>query len=264
MMRIALAQLISGPEPEENLALIEDFAARAAAAGAELTIFPEATMRCFGLPLASIAEPVDGPWANQVREIAGRHQLIVVTGMFCPSGDGRLTNTLLVTGNGVEAHYDKIHIFDAYGFAESDTVAPGAEPVLIEVSGVKVGLTTCYDVRFPHLYTRLADQGAELICISASWGAGPGKVDQWDLLVRARALDSTSFIAACGQADPATRGIAPRGGAPTGVGHSAVISPGGEVLSRAGTEPELLIVDIDPAQVAETRRILPVLANRRI
>ncbi len=263
-MRIALAQLISSPEPEDNLALIEDHSSRAAAAGADLVVFPEATMRRMGLPLAPIAEPVDGPWANRVRKIAERHGLVLIAGMFCPSDDGRITNTLLVTGNGVEAHYDKIHLFDAYGFAESDTVAPGSEPVVIEVAGIKVGLTTCYDVRFPNLYTRLAELGAELVCVSASWGAGAGKVDQWDVLVRARALDSTVFIAACGQADPASQGVDRNGSAPTGVGHSAVVSPSGEVLVRAGSEPELLIIDIDPGLVGRTRTVLPVLDNRRI
>src|SRR3712207_9475310 len=98
-------------------------------------------------------------------------------------------------------------LFDAYGFAESDTVAPGDKPVVIEIGGAQVGLSTCYDLRFPGLYTTLADAGAELTVVAASWGAGPGKVEQWELLARARALDATTFVAACGQADPATVGV---------------------------------------------------------
>ena len=105
--------------------------------------------------------------------------------------------------------YDKIHLFDAFGFAESDTVAPGDEPVTIEVDGLTVGLATCYDLRFPGLFQLLADRGATLVVVPASWGAGPGKREQWDLLVRARALDSTTFVAACGQADPTTVGRDP-------------------------------------------------------
>jgi predicted amidohydrolase len=127
-----------------------------------------------------------------------------------------------------------------------------------------VGLATCYDVRFPRLFTTLADRGAEIICLCASWGAGPGKVEQWQLLSRARALDSTTFIAAVGQADPATVGVTRSGTAPTGVGHSALISPRGEVLQSLGAEPDLLVVDVDAADVEGVRREIPVLANRRL
>nr|MBA3528030.1 hydrolase [Propionibacteriaceae bacterium] len=118
-------------------------------------------------------------------------------------------------------------------------------------------------VRFPGLFTTLADRGAQLICVCASWGAGPGKLEQWELLVRARALDSTTFVAAVGQADPATAGSALSGNAPTGVGHSLVVSPSGEVLERLGAETGLLVADIDPERLTELRQQLPVLANRR-
>ena len=104
-------------------------------------------MRRFGLPLAEIAEPVDGPWAQRLRKIAEHHQLVIVAGMFTPSGDGRVKNTLRAVGPDVDAHYDKVHLFDAFGFRESDTVAAGAEPVMITVGDAKVGLTTCYDVQ---------------------------------------------------------------------------------------------------------------------
>ena len=97
----------------------------------------------------------------------------------------------------------------------------------------------------------------------ASWGAGPGKLDQWRLLTRARALDSTSYVAACGQADPATTGERVVGSAPRGVGASALVSPSGEVLADLGAEPGMLVVDVDPAAVAQVRATLPVLANRR-
>ena len=263
-LRVAVAQMLSGPDPEENLEIVGTYAAEAAGNGAQLVVFPEATMRRFGLPLADIAEPADGPWSQQLRKIAEHHQLVVVAGMFTPGDAGRVRNTLRAVGPGVDEHYHKIHLFDAFGFRESDTVAPGTESVMIRVGGTKVGLTTCYDVRFPGLYVRLAEQGAEVICLAASWGAGPGKVEQWQLLTRARALDSTSYLIAAGQADPAAAGnSASPGNAPTGVGYSAVISPRGEVLRSLGPEPGLLVADLDLDAVAEARTAIPVLANRR-
>lgn len=263
-LRVAAAQLVSGADPGQNLTQVAGYAARAAAAGAQLLVCPEATMRCFGLPLAEIAEPEDGPWARGLAEIAARHDLVVAAGMFCPAADGRVRNVLRAVGPGVDAAYAKIHLYDAYGFRESDTVAPGEEPVLITVGGVRVGLTVCYDVRFAGLYTRLAELGAEIVCVAASWGAGPGKVDQWRLLNRARALDCTSIVVAAGQADPLTLGQPRRGTAPTGTGFSLAAGPSGEVLAELGAEPGLLVVDCDLRQVAEARRALPVLANRRI
>jgi deaminated glutathione amidase len=262
-LRVALAQILSGVDPQENLELVASQTAAAAEQDAQLVIFPEATMRRFGLPLAEIAEPVDGPWAQQLRKIADHHQLVVVAGMFTPSGDGRVKNTLRCVGAGVDAHYDKIHLFDAFGFHESDTVAGGAEPVMITIGETKIGLTTCYDVRFPGLYLKLAELGAQVMCVAASWGAGPGKVEQWQLLTRARALDCTSYVVAAAQADPAAAGIALHGRAPTGVGYSAAISPRGEVLRSLGAKPGLLVADLDLDLVEETRAAIPVIANRR-
>ena len=272
-IRVAVAQVLSGSDPEENLELVASRVGKAAKNGAQLVIFPEATMRRFGLPLVEVAERVDGPWSQQLGKIAEHHQVVVVAGMFTPSTDGRVRNTLRALGPGVDAYYDKIHLFDAFGFRESDTVASGGEPVIITVGETKVGLTTCYDVRFPGLYIRLAELGAQVICVAASWGAGGGKVEQWQLLTRARALDSTSYLLAAGQADPAAAGVtfAGRGerseqsnAAPTGVGYSAVISPRGEVLQSLGAEPGLLVADLDLDLVDQTRAAIPVLANRRM
>lgn len=261
-MRIALAQIVSTPSPAENLELVATQVAAAAAAGARVVVFPEATMCCFGVRLGPVAEPLDGPWAGRVRELAERSGLTVVAGMFTPARDGRVHNTLLATGGGVEAHYDKIHLFDAFGFAESDTVAAGDRTVTIVVDGVTVGLATCYDLRFPGLFQKLGDAGAQLVVAPASWGAGPGKREQWDLLVRARALDSTCVVAACDQADPASVGR-DRGKAPTGIGASVVASPFGEVVAQLGAEPGLLVTDVDLEQVRAARAAIPVLANRR-
>ncbi|MBX5487723.1 MAG: carbon-nitrogen hydrolase family protein [Mycolicibacterium hassiacum] len=262
-MRIALAQILAGTDPTANLELVDDHTRRAAAAGARLVLFPEATMCRFGVPLAPIAEPFDGPWAERVRAIADRHGVVVVAGMFVPAGthEGRprVTNTLIATGGGVDARYDKIHLYDAFGFTESKTVAPGREPVVITVDGVTVGLSLCYDVRFPELYVELARRGAELITVHASWGAGPGKLDQWTLLARARAIDTSAFVAAVDQAYPGDE-IAATG--PTGVGGSLVASPYGEVLASAGNDPQLLVVDVDVAAAAKARDTVAVMHNR--
>ena len=258
-MRIALAQLSSSAEPATNLELVEDFTRRAAEAGARLVLFPEATMCRFGVPLGPVAEPLDGPWASGVRAIAARFGIVVVAGMFCPSDDGRVTNTLIATGAGVDANYHKIYLYDAFGFTESRTVAPGSEPVVIIVDGVGVGLTTCYDVRFPELYVELAQRGARLITVHASWGSGPGKLEQWTLLARARALDSTSVVAAVGQAYPGDE-LAAVG--PTGVGGSLVSSPTGAVWAAAGSEQKLLIADLDLDTVDAARDSIAVLRNR--
>src|ERR1700738_4658995 len=200
-MRIALAQIRPGTDPKENWRLFADDARRAADAGAALVVFPEATMCRFGVPLAPVAEPLDGPWASAVRSVAVDAGIVVVAGMFVPCPDGRVTNTVLATGPGVDTHYDKIHLYDAFGFTESRTVAPGRGPVVITVDGVGVGLSTCYDIRFPELFTTLARRGAQLITVSASWASGRGKLEQWTLLARARARGSTSYIAAARQAD---------------------------------------------------------------
>jgi predicted amidohydrolase len=258
-MRIALAQIQSGTEPSANLELVEEYSRRAADAGAAMVLFPEATMCRFGVPLKPVAEPLDGPWASGVRTIAEDSGLVVVAGMFCPSEDGRVTNTLVAAGRGIDEHYHKIHLYDAFGFAESRTVAPGFEPIVITVDGVGVGLTTCYDIRFPELFVELAQRGAQVITVHASWGSGPGKLDQWTLLARARALDSTSVVAAVGQAYPGDE-IAAAG--PTGVGGSLVCSPTGDVVAVAGADPHLLLVDVDLDPVEKARDAIAVLRNR--
>jgi len=260
-MRIALAQILSSTEPVANLELVEEYTRRAADAGATLVVFPEGTMCRFGVPLAPVAEPIHGPWADGVRRIAARAGITVLAGMFTPAPDGRVTNTLLATGPDVDTHYEKIHLYDAFGFTESQSVAPGRQPVVITVDGVGVGLTLSYDIRFPGLYTELADRGATVITVSASWGAGPGKLDQWTLLARARALDSTCFVAAAGQAYPGPE-LATSSKAPTGVGGSLVASPLGEVLASAGPDPQLVVTDIDVDSVESVRDTLAVLRNR--
>src|SRR6476469_5953554 len=221
-MRIALAQIRSGTEPEANLKLVEDYTRRAADAGASLVLFPEATMCRFGVSLSELAEPLDGPWADGVRRIASSAGITVIAGMFVPADDGRVTNTLIASGPGV-------------------------------------GLSLCDDIRFPELYVELARRGAQLITVHASWGSGPGKLEQWTLLARARALDTGSFVGAVGQAYPGDE-VAKLG--PTGVGGSIVASPYGEVVDSVGAEPSLLVSDIDTGAVQSVRDTIAVLRNR--
>ncbi|WP_433876030.1 carbon-nitrogen hydrolase family protein [Sinomonas atrocyanea] len=261
-MRIALAQLTTSRSIDDNLSLVRSTLTDAKRRHADLVVFPEATMRAFGNSLVDVAEPLDGPFAEAVRAAADEAGVAVVLGMFTPGEDGKVRNTLLVHGRGVDTHYDKIHLYDAFGFAESDTVTGGKEPVTFTLDGVTFGLATCYDVRFPDLFTANADDGAQIQIVCASWGAGPGKAEQWDLLVRARAVDSTSFVVAVGQSDPSAAGVEARYGAPTGIGRSAVVSPYGHLIERAGAGPETLYVDLDVAEVARAREALPVLANR--
>src|SRR6201991_1192406 len=258
-MRIALAQIKSGAEPTANLGLVDEHPPRAADAGASLVLFPEATMCRFGVPLAPIAEPLDGSWASAVRAIAERAGVVVVAGMFVPADDARVTNTLIATGPGVDTHYDKIYLYDAFGFAESKTVAPGHEAVTITVDGIVVGLTLCYDIRFPELYVELAQRGAQLITVHASWGTGPGKLEQWTLLARARAIDTTGIVAAVDQAYPGDE-LAAIG--PTGVGGSVVASAVGDVIASAGVDPQLLVADLDFDAAQKARETIAVLRNR--
>lgn len=268
-MRVALAQIITGRDLAGNLDILERYAREAKDSGAELVVFPEASMRAFGNSLTDIAEPLDGPWAGRVRELASELGLVIVAGMFTPGSSGedgrprKVRNTLLVTGQGADTSYDKIHLFDAFGFAESETVEAGQSPVSFQAGDLTFGLATCYDLRFPALFTANALGGAQVNIVCASWGSGPGKVDQWKLLARARAVDTTTYVLACGQGDPTTVGAEVRGNAPTGVGHSAVISPFGEILHELDGAPGLLFADLDPAVVKEARTKLPVLENRR-
>ncbi|SFQ36220.1 Predicted amidohydrolase [Amycolatopsis arida] len=263
MLRIALCQRTAEPEPSANLALIRVEVAAAAREGARVVVFPEAMMARFGVPLAPLAEPLDGPWARAVADVAAEHDVLVVAGMFTPAGE-RVRNTLLLTGLGVHIGYDKIHLYDAFGFRESDTVAGGAEPVTVDVDGVRLGVATCYDLRFPALFQALAERGAAAMLVPASWGAGEGKREQWELLVRARALDSGTWVLGCGQADPVATGVAVHPKAPTGIGYSTVADPFGQVRAQLGAAPDRLVVDIDPELAEKSRAATGVLANRRL
>lgn len=184
------------------------------------------------------------------------------------SAPGRVRNTLLVAGPDGVASYSKIHLFDAYDHKESHTIEPGTDPVTVEVDGVTVGLAICYDIRFPELFVRLAQQGAQVIVVPAAWGISEdpdvtaAKLESWRLLARARALDSTSWVVAVDQAHAPTAGVEEPEGHHFGKGHSLAVSPWGEVVAELGDGEGLQLVDIDLEQVDAARRALPVLQRR--
>ena len=255
-LRIALAQLTSGPDVDENLAAVTALIAEAAERGARLVVFPEATMACFGSRLSEVAEPLDGPFACGVRAAAASAGVIAVAGIFTPAGGGRVHNTLLITGPGIEASYHKIHLYDAFGSRESETVSPGASLVSIDALGTRIGFATCYDLRFADQFTDLGRRGARLVVVPASWGDGPGKDQQWDVLTRARAMDAQAYLAACDQA-----WTPPQGVRPLGIGLSRVADPFGTIVGQLDERAGLLVVDIDLARVDAARRQLPILAG---
>ncbi len=158
------------------------------------------------------------------------------------------------------AVYRKIHLFDALGYRESDSVAPGSELVVASLAGLRVGFMTCYDLRFPELARALAIAGADLLVLPAAWAAGPFKEEHWVTLVRARAIENTIWVAAAGQvpdpAEPPTR-------APTGIGRSLLVDPMGVVRLDLGIAADLGIGTVDTKQTASVRAMLPSLAGRR-
>ena len=258
-LTVAACQLSSTRDPRENLASVREFATRAAHAGAALAVFPEATMVSFDSPLAELAEPLDGEFATGVRAVAADLGLTLVVGMFEPADDGRVHNTLLATGPGVEAAYRKIHLYDAFGSRESDLVAPGTDITTLDLAlgegrSVRVGLATCYDVRFADQFTALGRAGAQVVVLPASWGEGPGKAEQWDVLTRARAMDAQAWFVACDQA-----WRPPQGSDALGIGRSAVLDPLGGVRARLDHRPDVLVTTVDLDLVEDVRARVPVL-----
>ncbi len=260
-MRVAVAQLASGLDRDENRRRSTTAVHEAAAAGAQLAVLPEAAMATFGPPgrdLSSTAEPVEGPFVTALHRAAQETGTTVVAGMFETSPfRGKVFNTVVaVAPGGLLGRYRKCHLFDALGWCESAQVVPGdpdADGLLcFEVGGAVCGVMTCYDLRFPEMARALVDRGATVLVESAHFVAGPGKADTWSTLVRARAIENTAYVAA--SAKPA----------PECVGHSMVVDPAGVVLGEldAGARGTV-VADLRPERVAEVREQLPVLANRR-
>ncbi|TNM41993.1 carbon-nitrogen hydrolase family protein [Nocardioides albidus] len=261
-LRLALVQAASALEPAANRDALARLTAEHAGPDtpADLVVLPEAYARDFGeagSDVSGYAEPVDGPFGTAVADAAAAAGTTIVAGMFEASSDPeRPYNTLLVRG-AVSASYRKIHLYDSFGNRESDRLTAGPlEPVVVDLHGWRVGLMTCYDLRFPELARALVDRGAELIVIPAAWVAGPRKVHHWRTLVTARAIENTAYVAAVGQ--PAERYC----------GHSMVVDPFGEVVAEAGPGdagvPDVVRAVVDRSVLEEARRVNPSLTNRRL
>lgn len=264
-MKIAVAQINSTENVPENLRKVQDGVRRASEEGAGLVVFPEATMAAFGSRLYDVAVQHAETWKTEMQWLAAEQEITVVTGEFAPADDGKVRNVLAAyTPSGERLDYAKIHLYDAFGFKESDDVAPGNDPLVINVDGVPVGLALCYDIRFPKLFAEMSRKGAQVCLVAASWGAGPGKVEQWETLARARALDSNTIVAAVDQADPQVSGVQVSPKAPTGVGHSIVSDPFGQTIASFGEDEEMRVVELDLDVVEKARTAIPVLENARL
>lgn len=265
-MLIACAQITSTADIQTNLEIVETQAQRASQAGCKMVVFPEATSQAFGTGRLDVqAQPLDGPFATRISELAQELGITIVVGMFTPADRqgkvNRIHNVAFVAGPSGQTHYNKIHTYDAFGYREKDTVAPGEKLVTFQAEGHLFGLAICYDIRFASQFRALATRGAEAIIVPTSWANGDGKLEQWRLLTAARALDSTSWIIAAGQALPAAAESEDnkRDDAPTGIGHSAFLAPNGTRVAEAGYGEELLIHDVDFELVEKVRKALPVL-----
>lgn len=264
-MKIAVAQINTTPEPDANLRQIKDCIDAATQREARLVLLPEAATCSFDGDVAGFAREGAADAHRKLAEWSAAADLAVVAGSFTVAPDGRVLNTTVVSlPTGEQLTYDKIHLFDAFGYRESDSIAPGAEIRTFSYEGITFGLATCYDVRFPELFVTMAQQGASVMLVSASWGDGPGKARQWDIATSARSIDSASWVVACGQAIRTSSEFGDPGNAPLGVGHSGVVAPDGDEVLRMGAEREFDVVEVDPSVVEDFRRAVPVLENRRL
>jgi predicted amidohydrolase len=255
VLRVTVWQHASALDPAVNRAALDGLGERADAS--DLLVLPEAFARDFGEPgsdLTPYAEPLDGPFAAAVGALAARHDVAVLAGMFERAGEGgRPYNTLVLAEPDRQTCYRKIHLYDSFGQRESDTLTAGpVRPVTTRLGAFRVGLMTCYDLRFPELARALSADGVDLIVVPAAWVAGPRKVAQWQTLLRARAIENVCWVVAAAQP------------APRYCGHSMVVSPTGDVVAEAGEGEEFLAAALDLAAVHEARRTNPSLSNRRM
>ena len=267
-LRVAALQMRSTDDLAGNLGVARDLAARAAADGAKLVVLPE----CFPFlgsregDKIAVAEalPSDGPISAALRDIATRHGVWVVGG-GAPERIGndakRTYNTAVVVapdGNFV-ARYRKIHLFDVdipggAVLRESDSTARGEAPVVVSIEGAKVGLSICYDVRFPELYrTLVAKHGAEVLLVPAAFTAHTGAA-HWHLLLRARAVENQAWVVAAAQAGK-------HNDKRESFGHSLVVDPWGTVVAEQDTGVGFAIADLDGAAVAQRRTQMPCLEH---
>lgn len=262
----AAVQLTSTPDPDANFAAAEEQIELAARRGAELVGLPEnfAFMGDDSLRL-ELAPSLAERCSRFLVTMARRYQVTLLGGGFpVPAGEGLTSNRAELVGREGEllARYDKIHLFDVnlpdgISYRESATVQPGEQlPPVVDVPGLgRIGLSICYDVRFPELYRHLAAAGAEVLMVPAAFTAYTGK-DHWQVLLQARAIENTAYVVA-----PAQTGI--HYDRRHTHGHALVIDPWGTVLADAGIAPGLAVAPIDPGHRRRVRTQMPSLEHRR-
>ena len=263
-MRAAAVQLNSTADKARNLEAAENLVRAAAEDGARLIALPEKwNLLGGGSDLLAGAEPLDGPSLAAARNWARELGVHLVAGSIAELADGeeRLfnTSTLIDPAGEIVAAYRKIHMFDVevggVVYRESEHEQPGEEIVVAEVDEVEVGLTVCYDLRFPELYRILAVRGARVITVPSAFTLATGR-DHWDVLLRARAIENQVFVVAPNQIGESPPHY-------SSSGRSAVVDPWGVVLAQAPDEECFVAADLDLAAQERIRHSLPSLANRR-
>ncbi|WP_329004812.1 carbon-nitrogen hydrolase family protein [Kribbella sp. NBC_00709] len=257
-MRIAVVQSASSYDKAANRDLVARLVADAAQGRPDLVVLPEAIMSDFaveGESVAEAAESLDGEFVATLRKAAVEHSVTIVAGMFERSCDQhRPYNTLLAVGadGALLGAYRKIHLYDAFGYKESDQLTAGdVAPVVVQVGDRKLGLMTCYDLRFPELSRALIDAGAEVLVIPAAWVRGPLKEHHWTTLLTARAVENTCYVAAAAQNGKKYCGL------------SQVIDPQGIALASVGESDGHAFAEITGERLADVRKRNPSLQNRR-
>ncbi|HKL65620.1 MAG TPA: carbon-nitrogen hydrolase family protein [Roseovarius sp.] len=271
-MRAALLQITSSDDPGENLAAVRAGIQAAVADGAEFILTPEVT-NCVSTSRshqrAVLHHEGDDPTLATLRAEAERLGVWLLIGSLAlktDDPDGRFANRSFLVGpdGAIRARYDKIHMFDVEvspeeTYRESEGFRPGTTAVLADMPWGRLGMTVCYDVRFPCLYRRLAQAGAEILTVPAAFSHVTGAA-HWESLLRARAIETGCFVLA-----PAQTGThsASRGQARRTHGHSLVVGPWGEVIADGGTDAGIITVDLDLSEVAQARRRVPSLRHDR-
>jgi predicted amidohydrolase len=265
-MRIALAQMTSGIDPAANARAAADAVAEAKAGGATMLFTPEMTGlldRDRARAASSVTLEANDPTLAATREAAERHGIWVHLGSLAlRRADGRLANRGFVIDDtgAIRARYDKLHLFDVdlptgESWRESAAYAAGEDAVVVDTPVGALGLSICYDLRFPDLYCALSDAGATVLAIPAAFTRPTGAA-HWHVLMRARAIEAAAFVVAAAQTGVHADGRAT-------YGHSLVVDPWGEVLLDVGEAPGVVFAEIDPALVVEVRARIPVLGHRR-
>jgi deaminated glutathione amidase len=264
-MRVAAVQLGAGADPGVNLAAADRLTRAAAADGASVIVLPEKwTAMGSDEQLRAAAEPLEGHTLAWARATARELEVDLVAGSFCERvpGEEKLANTSVhVDPRGeLRAVYRKVHMFDVdvggRSYRESDLEEPGEEIVLSSTAdGVELGLSICYDLRFPELYRVLAVRGARVIAVPAAFTLTTTR-DHWESLLRARAIENQAFVIAANQVGEHPGGY--RSG-----GRSMIVDPWGVVLAQAADGEGYITADLDLARQSEIREQLPSLANRR-